>query len=285
MRIIVVGILLSPIWASQPAAGQTTLGSVVPEFAATQAVATPDAGQEQAEFRTLDESIQNLKTLVMNLNRDLFLLEEELLFPANTQVAIFVSMDVGEFFDLDSVQIKLNDQNVANYLYTSREVDAEPIELDSRELGAPSLAGADGQRRGERAGSDDLAGPDRLELRLVLQHRYEVRGGEQRGVEHVRAAATCLHHAVPRERDRKGPQLRDEAGQFGDKPFRTDDERTVQAEPRDGVGRLELPVREVALHDLTAVSDPVDARQELRFVPCDCRRALEMKHDLRLDPR
>ncbi len=124
MRIIVVGILLSPIWASQPAAGQTTLGSVVPEFAATQAVATPDAGQDQAEFRTLDESIQNLKTLVMNLNRDLFLLEEELLFPANTQVAIFVSMDVGEFFDLDSVQIKLNDQNVANYLYTSREVDA-----------------------------------------------------------------------------------------------------------------------------------------------------------------
>ncbi|TDJ31090.1 MAG: AraC family transcriptional regulator [Gammaproteobacteria bacterium] len=68
--------------------------------------------------------MQNLKTLVMNLNRDLFLLEEELLFPANTQVAIFVSMDVGEFFDLDSVQIKLNDQNVANYLYTSREVDA-----------------------------------------------------------------------------------------------------------------------------------------------------------------
>lgn len=124
MRIIVVGILLSPIWACQPAAGQATLGSVVPEFAATQAVATPDAGQEQAEFRTLDESIQNLKTLVMNLNRDLFLLEEELLFPANTQVAIFVSMDVGEFFDLDSVQIKLNDQNVANYLYTSREVDA-----------------------------------------------------------------------------------------------------------------------------------------------------------------
>ena len=124
MRIIVVGILLSPIWASQPAAGQATLGSVVPEFEATQAVATPDAGQDQAEFRTLDESIQNLKTLVMNLNRDLFLLEEELLFPANTQVAIFVSMDVGEFFDLDSVQIKLNDQNVANYLYTSREVDA-----------------------------------------------------------------------------------------------------------------------------------------------------------------
>ena len=124
MRIIEVGILLSLIWAGQPAAGQATAGVVVPEFAPTQVVARPDAGQEQAEFRTLDESIQNLKTLVMDLNRDLFLLEEELLFPANTQVAIFVSMDVGEFFGLDSVQIKLNDHDVANYLYTSREVDA-----------------------------------------------------------------------------------------------------------------------------------------------------------------
>lgn len=118
MRIIEAGILLSLVWASQPAAGQTSSGSAVPEFAAT------DAGQEQAEFRTLDEDIQDLKTLVMDLNRDLFLLEEELLFPANTQVAIYVSMDVGEFFDLDSVQIKLNDRDVANYLYTSREVDA-----------------------------------------------------------------------------------------------------------------------------------------------------------------
>ncbi len=124
MRIIAVGILLSLIWASQPAAGQATLGDAVPDFAPTQVVAMPGAGEEQAEFRTLDESIQNLKTLVMDLNRDLFLLEEELLFPANTQVAIFVSMDVGEFFDLDSVQIKLNNQDVANYLYTSREVDA-----------------------------------------------------------------------------------------------------------------------------------------------------------------
>ncbi len=124
MRTIEVGILLGLMWAGQPAVGQTTAGVVVPEFAPTQVVAMPGAGEEQAEFRTLDESIQNLKTLVMDLNRDLFLLEEELLFPANTQVAIFVSMDVGEFFDLDSVQIKLNNQDVANYLYTSREVDA-----------------------------------------------------------------------------------------------------------------------------------------------------------------
>jgi hypothetical protein len=77
-----------------------------------------------ASARTLDEEVQDLKQLAVNLNRDLFLLEEELLFPANTQVAVFVSMDVGEFFVLDSVEIKLDDKDVASYLYTEREVDA-----------------------------------------------------------------------------------------------------------------------------------------------------------------
>jgi hypothetical protein len=42
---------------------------------------------------------------VIDLNRDLFVLEEELLFPANTQVAVFVSMDVGDFFALDSISL------------------------------------------------------------------------------------------------------------------------------------------------------------------------------------
>ena len=58
------------------------------------------------------------------LNRDLFVLEEELLFPATTQVAIFLSMDVGKLFQLDSVQLKIDDKIVANYLYTERELAA-----------------------------------------------------------------------------------------------------------------------------------------------------------------
>jgi hypothetical protein len=52
------------------------------------------------------------------------MLEEELLFPANTQVAVFLSMDVGEFFALDSVQIKIGGREVGNYLYTQREAEA-----------------------------------------------------------------------------------------------------------------------------------------------------------------
>jgi hypothetical protein len=72
----------------------------------------------------LDEEIQSLKQDIVALNRSLFMLEEELLFPSNTQVAVFLSMDLGEFFSLDSVQLKIDNKVVTNYLYTRREVEA-----------------------------------------------------------------------------------------------------------------------------------------------------------------
>ena len=74
--------------------------------------------------QSLDTRIQSLKQEAMELNRDLLVLEEELLFPASTQMAVFVSMDVGTLFDLDSVQLKLDDSVVTNYLYTEREAQA-----------------------------------------------------------------------------------------------------------------------------------------------------------------
>jgi hypothetical protein len=76
------------------------------------------------EFQSLDQEVQALKKEVLDLNRELFVLEEDLLFPANTQVAVFVSMDVGEFFGLDSVELKIDNKDVANYLYTERESEA-----------------------------------------------------------------------------------------------------------------------------------------------------------------
>lgn len=73
---------------------------------------------------SLSDDVQSLKQQVIALNRDLFVLEEELLFPANTQLAVFVSMDVGEFFQLDAVHLKVDDKEVSNYLYTDKQVDA-----------------------------------------------------------------------------------------------------------------------------------------------------------------
>jgi hypothetical protein len=90
------------------------------------ASAAPDAAAPDAasDTRGLDEQVQGLKKDVVDLNRDLFILEEELLFPANTQVAVFLAVDVGDFFALDSVQLKIDNKEVINYLYTPREVEA-----------------------------------------------------------------------------------------------------------------------------------------------------------------
>ena len=92
-------------------------GTVLADEAAVAAAPAED-------HSALDAEVQGLRREVVDLNRDLFMLEEDLLFPASTQVAVFVSMDVGTFFALDSVQLKVDDKEVANYLYTEREQQA-----------------------------------------------------------------------------------------------------------------------------------------------------------------
>jgi hypothetical protein len=107
--------------ASAPAAAAPADAASAPVAAASAADAAASAPQSTA---ALDARVQELKAEVIALNRDLLVLEEELLFPAGTQVALFVSMDVGKLFELESVQIKLDEKLVANYLYTPLEVQA-----------------------------------------------------------------------------------------------------------------------------------------------------------------
>lgn len=111
------------------AAAASPAAAPAPAASASAAAAAPPAGAASAPpvappVAALDSRIQDAKADVIRLNRDLLVLEEELLFPANTQVALFVSMDVGVMFELESVQIKLDDKVVATHLYTPNEVRA-----------------------------------------------------------------------------------------------------------------------------------------------------------------
>ena len=72
----------------------------------------------------LETDLERIKTELLKLKRDLVILEEDLLFPASSQVAVFLSMDIGELFQLDAVTVKLNGKEVAHHLYTDRQVDA-----------------------------------------------------------------------------------------------------------------------------------------------------------------
>lgn len=111
---------VSPASATSP----TPLAASTPAAAPTVTSATAPATATASGTRSLDEQIQDLKRQTIELNRDLFVLEEDLLFPANTQVAVFVSVDVGDFFALDSINLKIDNKEVSNYLYTPREVAA-----------------------------------------------------------------------------------------------------------------------------------------------------------------
>ena|SRR6185369_11623113 len=108
--------------APKPAPAAPKPAAVAPAPATPAAPIAPAAAASAAQ--SLDARIENVKDEVIKLNRDLLVLEEELLFPAGTQVAMFVSMDVGKLFELESVQIKLDDKLVASYLYSPLEVQA-----------------------------------------------------------------------------------------------------------------------------------------------------------------
>lgn len=81
-------------------------------------------GHTASNDAPLEKRIESVKQAVMELNRDLLILEEELLFPTNTQMTVFVSMDIGEYFKLDSVKLKVDNRQVASYLYTDKQVEA-----------------------------------------------------------------------------------------------------------------------------------------------------------------
>ena len=84
----------------------------------------PQSSDSPASASPLSDEIEDLKKAALELNRDLLILEEELLFPANTQIMVFLSVDVGEFFRLDAVKLHIDDKLVASHLYTPRQNDA-----------------------------------------------------------------------------------------------------------------------------------------------------------------
>ena len=84
------------------------------------------SGQEvsKEQIKGLDEQVQEIKSDVLSIAAQLNQLEEKLLYPSNTQIAVFVSLVGGETFRLDSVEIQLDGTPVAHHIYTFKELEA-----------------------------------------------------------------------------------------------------------------------------------------------------------------
>ena len=78
----------------------------------------------RAQIKGLDEQVQEIKTDVLSIAEQLNQLEEKLLYPSNTQIALFISMVGGETFRLDSVEIELDGKPMAHHIYTFKELEA-----------------------------------------------------------------------------------------------------------------------------------------------------------------
>lgn len=137
--------------------------------------------RDNKKLSAMDNQVQDLKKEILELNRDLFILEEELLFPANTQFTVFLSIDKGNLFNLDSVQIRLNDKVVANHLYTEQELNAllrggvQRVYMGNLPSGRHELiayfngTGPKGRdfRRGTTIALDKSSSPKFIELKIV----------------------------------------------------------------------------------------------------------------------
>lgn len=78
----------------------------------------------QEEMRSLDEQVQEIKSDVLGIARDLSLLEERLMYPSNTQLAVFVGLNGSERFRLDAVRLEIDGELVAHYIYSFKELEA-----------------------------------------------------------------------------------------------------------------------------------------------------------------
>ena len=78
----------------------------------------------KAEMQGLDEQVQEIKSDVLAIAAELSQLEEKLLYPSNTQVAVFVSFAEGEDIQLDSLQVQIDGAPVARHVYSFKELEA-----------------------------------------------------------------------------------------------------------------------------------------------------------------
>lgn len=107
-----------------PAASVNVPTPTVAPAPAPVSVPASTAPTESVQQPAVTPQVEDLKVSVLNLNRDLLILEEELLYPPSNQVAIYLSMDLGQFFNLDAVKLEVDNKLVASELYTDKQINA-----------------------------------------------------------------------------------------------------------------------------------------------------------------
>lgn len=79
---------------------------------------------ESADAQSLDGQVQEIKSDVLSIAAELGNLEERLLYPSSTQVAVFVSIDSDEDFRLDAIRLSIDGEQATHHIYSFKELEA-----------------------------------------------------------------------------------------------------------------------------------------------------------------
>jgi hypothetical protein len=132
-------------------------------------------------IQSLDEQVQEIKSDVLSIAAELGNLEEKLLYPSDSQLAVFVSVEKGEPVEVDSARITVDGQLVAQHVYSWKELEAlaqggvQRIHTGNVTSGKHQLEVAISGRRGgdkpfevvERYDFSKDVGPQKIGIRLA----------------------------------------------------------------------------------------------------------------------
>ena len=111
LRNIAIGLLIG-MWVAMSLAAETPPPKE-----------TPPTELPKAQAKSLAVQIQDIKKDVLEISTELNQLEEKLLYPANTQISIFLALAQADKFRLDSVKIMIDGKLATHYLYTAKELE------------------------------------------------------------------------------------------------------------------------------------------------------------------
>ena len=113
-----------PIAEVLPIDTAKTIDTTEPASDPSIAPAASASSNESVTQTAAAPQVENLKESVLTLNRDLLILEEELLYPPSNQIAVYVSMDLGHYFNLDAIKLEVDGKLVASELYSDKQIKA-----------------------------------------------------------------------------------------------------------------------------------------------------------------
>ena len=107
-------------WAQGEESGTSSSGPATsPDIASADVTNNP-----LSAFRSLDQETELLVKEVLDLSSDLAIIQEEEDNPANHQLLVIVTFDPTKLFTLDYMQLEVDNEVVAAFQYSERDVEA-----------------------------------------------------------------------------------------------------------------------------------------------------------------